>query len=49
MEEVDDEVFYHKQSLVFQEAENRKWTTMAVISNLISGYTPKLLKVKPKF
>ncbi|NWX00434.1 OTC protein, partial [Caloenas nicobarica] len=25
-EEVDDEVFYSPQSLVFQEAENRKWT-----------------------
>lgn len=48
-EEVNDEVFYHNQSLVFPEAENRKWTTMAVLSNLIVGYTPKLLKVKPKF
>lgn len=27
-EEVDDEVFYSPQSLVFQEAENRKWTIM---------------------
>lgn len=27
-EEVDDEVFYSPQSLVFQEAENRKWTFM---------------------
>lgn len=27
-EEVDDEVFYSPRSLVFQEAENRKWTTM---------------------
>ncbi|NXW72808.1 OTC protein, partial [Hirundo rustica] len=25
-EEVDDEVFYSPRSLVFQEAENRKWT-----------------------
>jgi ornithine carbamoyltransferase len=29
-EEVDDEVFYSKQSLVFPEAENRMWTVMAV-------------------
>ncbi|KAI8831426.1 Aspartate/ornithine carbamoyltransferase [Chytridium lagenaria] len=30
-EEVDDEVFYHpKRSLVFSEAENRKYTVMAV-------------------
>lgn len=28
-EEVDDEVFYGPHSLVFPEAENRKWTTMA--------------------
>ncbi|CAJ0966835.1 unnamed protein product [Ranitomeya imitator] len=27
-EEVDDEVFYSPKSLVFQEAENRKWTIM---------------------
>ena len=29
-EEVDDEVFYGPRSLVFPEAENRKWTTAAV-------------------
>jgi ornithine carbamoyltransferase len=29
-DEVDDEVFYSDRSLVFPEAENRKWTTMAV-------------------
>ncbi|WFD43998.1 ornithine carbamoyltransferase [Malassezia psittaci] len=28
-EEVDDEVFYGPRSLVFSEAENRKWTIMA--------------------
>lgn len=28
-EEVDDEVFYGPRSLVFPEAENRKWTAMA--------------------
>lgn len=27
-EEVDEEVFYSKQSLVWQLAENRKWTAM---------------------
>lgn len=27
-EEVDDEVFYSQRSLVFPEAENRKWTIM---------------------
>jgi ornithine carbamoyltransferase len=30
-EEVDDEVFYSERSLVFPEAENRKWTIMACI------------------
>jgi len=29
-EEVDDEVFYSDRSLVFPEAENRKWTIMAL-------------------
>ncbi|ORY07495.1 ornithine carbamoyltransferase [Basidiobolus meristosporus CBS 931.73] len=33
-EEVDDEVFYSKNSLVFQEAENRKWTILAVFEAL---------------
>jgi ornithine carbamoyltransferase len=28
-EEVDDEVFNGPRSVVFQEAENRKWTIMA--------------------
>ena len=27
-EEVDDEVFYGKQSIVWDEAENRKWSVM---------------------
>lgn len=30
-EEVDDEVFYSDRSVVFPEAENRKWTIMACI------------------
>ncbi|ORX60360.1 ornithine carbamoyltransferase [Hesseltinella vesiculosa] len=34
-EEVDDEVFYSNRSLVFPEAENRKWTIMAVIDALL--------------
>ncbi|OMH83929.1 Ornithine carbamoyltransferase, mitochondrial [Zancudomyces culisetae] len=37
-EEVDDEVFYSKKhSLVFQEAENRKWTIMSVLQYLLSS------------
>jgi len=31
-EEVDDEVFYGPQSIVFPEAENRMWTVMAVMA-----------------
>ncbi|KAI8076903.1 ornithine carbamoyltransferase [Halteromyces radiatus] len=34
-EEVDDEVFYSDRSLVFPEAENRKWTILSVIDRLI--------------
>jgi len=30
--EVTDEVFYSDSSLVFNEAENRMWTVMAVIA-----------------
>lgn len=49
-EEVDDEVFYDSErSLVFDEAENRKWTTMAVLANLTTGYTPRLIKKRPNF
>ncbi|XP_060626153.2 ornithine transcarbamylase, mitochondrial isoform X3 [Anolis sagrei] len=43
-EEVDDEVFYSPQSLVFQEAENRKWTIMAVMVSLLADYSPQLQK-----
>ncbi|XP_053857827.1 ornithine transcarbamylase, mitochondrial [Vidua macroura] len=43
-EEVDDEVFYSPQSLVFQEAENRKWTIMAVMVSLLTDYSPQLRK-----
>lgn len=30
-EEVTDEIFYSERSLVFPEAENRKWTAMVII------------------
>ncbi|KAJ1678405.1 ornithine carbamoyltransferase, partial [Spiromyces aspiralis] len=33
-EEVTDEVFYSDRSIVFQEAENRKWTTIAILKHL---------------
>ncbi|KAM5221812.1 ornithine transcarbamylase, mitochondrial isoform 2-T2 [Ctenodactylus gundi] len=46
-EEVDDEVFYSPRSLVFPEAENRKWTIMAVMVSLLTDYSPELQK--PKF
>ncbi|KAJ2495919.1 ornithine carbamoyltransferase [Coemansia sp. RSA 1972] len=35
-EEVTDEVFYSERSVVFQEAENRKWTIMAAFNALFS-------------
>ncbi|ODO11826.1 ornithine carbamoyltransferase [Cryptococcus amylolentus CBS 6273] len=38
-EEVDDEVFYGNKSLVFPEAENRKWTIMAVFEAFVGRYT----------
>ncbi|PIK38456.1 hypothetical protein BSL78_24702 [Apostichopus japonicus] len=41
-EEVDDEVFYSRQSLVWQEAENRKWTVMAVMLCLLKDHQPIL-------
>ncbi|XP_044526098.1 ornithine transcarbamylase, mitochondrial isoform X1 [Gracilinanus agilis] len=43
-EEVDDEVFYCPKSLVFPEAENRKWTIMAVMVSLLTDYSPQLQK-----
>ncbi|XP_013401194.1 ornithine carbamoyltransferase, mitochondrial isoform X1 [Lingula anatina] len=47
-EEVSDEVFYdEKRSVVWQEAENRKWTVMAVMLNLLQQYMP--LHPKPTF
>eukprot|EP00079_Xenopus_tropicalis_P032880 XP_017946651.1 PREDICTED: ornithine carbamoyltransferase, mitochondrial isoform X1 [Xenopus tropicalis] len=43
-EEVDDAVFYSPKSLVFPEAENRKWTIMAVMVALLTDYIPQLPK-----
>ncbi|GHJ87468.1 hypothetical protein NliqN6_3870 [Naganishia liquefaciens] len=37
-EEVNDEVFYGKRSVVFPEAENRKWTIMACFDHLIGQW-----------
>jgi len=37
-EEVDDEVFYGPRSLVFPEAENRKWTTIACFDMLFGRW-----------
>jgi ornithine carbamoyltransferase len=34
-EEVDDEVFYGDRSVVWQEAENRMWTVMAVCMSML--------------
>eukprot|EP00117_Sycon_ciliatum_P000831 scpid76064/ scgid6741/ Ornithine carbamoyltransferase, mitochondrial; Ornithine transcarbamylase len=39
-EEVADEVFFSPRSLVYQEAENRKWTVMAVMLSLLGQHTP---------
>ncbi|XP_056414897.1 ornithine transcarbamylase, mitochondrial isoform X1 [Hyla sarda] len=46
-EEVDDEVFYSSKSLVFQEAENRKWTILGVMASLLTDYSPQM--PRPKF
>ncbi|KAJ2483049.1 ornithine carbamoyltransferase [Coemansia sp. RSA 2320] len=35
-EEVTDQVFYSDRSVVFQEAENRKWTILAAFNALLS-------------
>ncbi|KAI8324373.1 ornithine carbamoyltransferase [Martensiomyces pterosporus] len=35
-EEVTDEIFYSDRSVVFQEAENRKWTILAAFSALFT-------------
>jgi len=46
MEEVDDEVFYSSRSLVFPEAENRKWTIMGLMVSLLTDYTPQTPMLK---
>ncbi|XP_036397026.1 ornithine carbamoyltransferase, mitochondrial [Megalops cyprinoides] len=45
-EEVDDHVFYSPRSLVFPEAENRKWTIMGLMVSLLTDYTPSIPKLK---
>ncbi|OQR96071.1 hypothetical protein ACHHYP_17013 [Achlya hypogyna] len=39
-EEVDDEVFYGKTSKVWDEAENRMWTVMAVLAKVLGKKAP---------
>ncbi|XP_026886872.2 ornithine carbamoyltransferase, mitochondrial [Electrophorus electricus] len=46
LEEVDDEVFYSPHSLVFPEAENRKWTIMGLMACILTDYTPETPKLK---
>ena len=49
-DEVTDDVFYdERRSLVFDEAEDRKWTTMAVLANLLTGYSPTMIKTRHDF
>lgn len=43
-EEVTDEVFYSPRSLVFPEAENRKWTFMGLIVCILTDYIPRIPK-----
>ncbi|KAL8283420.1 hypothetical protein RQP46_005830 [Phenoliferia psychrophenolica] len=38
-EEVDDDVFYGPKSVVFQEAENRKWTILACVDAFIGKWS----------
>ncbi|XP_076857539.1 ornithine transcarbamylase, mitochondrial [Brachyhypopomus gauderio] len=45
-EEVDDEVFYSSRSLVFPEAENRKWTIMGLMASILTDYKPQTPKLK---
>uniref|UniRef100_G3NG75 ornithine carbamoyltransferase n=1 Tax=Gasterosteus aculeatus aculeatus TaxID=481459 RepID=G3NG75_GASAC len=46
MEEVDDQVFYSSRSLVFSEAENRKWTIMGLMVSLLTDYAPQIPSLK---
>ncbi|KAK2164897.1 hypothetical protein NP493_1393g00007 [Ridgeia piscesae] len=46
--EVDDDVFYDTdRSLVWDEAENRKWTVMAILLHLLRDHKPAI--DKPRF
>ncbi|KAM8856927.1 ornithine transcarbamylase, mitochondrial [Synchiropus picturatus] len=45
-EEVDDHVFYCPRSLVFPEAENRKWTIMGLMVSLLVDYAPQTQMLK---
>ncbi|GMK55568.1 hypothetical protein CspeluHIS016_0206240 [Cutaneotrichosporon spelunceum] len=47
-EEVDDEVFYSDRSLVFPEAENRKWTIMSCIDSMVGAWANARLYHMPK-
>uniref|UniRef100_A0A672KXX5 ornithine carbamoyltransferase n=1 Tax=Sinocyclocheilus grahami TaxID=75366 RepID=A0A672KXX5_SINGR len=47
-EEVDNEVFYSPRSLVFTEAENRKWTFIGLMVCILTDYTPQIPKLKFK-
>ena len=44
--EVSDEVFYSDHSLVWQEAENRKWTVMVRFDYTIITYTIEKYLIK---
>ncbi|PFH49169.1 hypothetical protein AMATHDRAFT_148265 [Amanita thiersii Skay4041] len=46
--EVDDEVFYGPRSLVFPEADNRKWTIMAVFDLLFGKWDITADKISRK-
>ncbi|KAL6485076.1 hypothetical protein MHYP_G00071210 [Metynnis hypsauchen] len=45
-EEVNDEVFYSPHSLVFTEAENRKWTIMGLMVCILTDYRPQIPQLK---
>jgi ornithine carbamoyltransferase len=36
--EVDDDVFYGERSIVFPEAENRRWTIQALVDRMIGRW-----------
>uniref|UniRef100_A0A3Q4BW38 ornithine carbamoyltransferase n=1 Tax=Mola mola TaxID=94237 RepID=A0A3Q4BW38_MOLML len=45
-DEVDDQVFYSSHSLVFPQAENRKWTIMGLMVSLLTNYCPQIPMLK---